>query len=59
MNALVYVYIDQGIHYGKNKVERNEKWKMEKATLGFRIYKIWQILKHLVGSFHKDLISEE
>ena len=21
------------------------KWKMEKATLGFRIYKIWQILK--------------
>ena len=28
------------------------KWKTEKATLGFRIYKIWQILKH----FSKQLI---
>ena len=27
------------------------KWKMEKANLGFCIYKIWQILKHLGGSF--------
>ena len=24
---------------------------MEKATLGFRIYKIWQILKHFIGTF--------
>ena len=26
---------------------------MEKATLGFRIYKIWQILKHFAGTFHR------
>ena len=26
---------------------------MEKATLGFRIYKIWQILKRFVGTFHR------
>jgi len=26
---------------------------MEKATLGFRIYKIWQILKRLAGTFHQ------
>ena len=26
---------------------------MEKATLGFRIYKIWQILKHFTGTFHR------
>ena len=24
---------------------------MEKATLGFRIYKIWPILKHFAGTF--------
>ena len=24
---------------------------MEKAILGFRIYKIWQILKHFAGTF--------
>ena len=24
---------------------------MEKATLGFRIYKIWQILKRFAGTF--------
>ena len=47
---LVYVDIDQGIHLGKNKVARN---KMEKASLGFRIYEKCQILKH------KPLISEE
>ena len=27
MNALVYVNIDQGIHYGKNQVAQNEKQK--------------------------------
>ena len=27
MNVLVYLNIDQGIHYGKNKVARNEKPK--------------------------------
>ena len=25
------------------------KWKMEKASLGFCIHKIWQILKHFAG----------
>ena len=29
VNALVYVDIDQGIHLGKNKVVRNEKWKKQ------------------------------
>ena len=28
---------------------------MEKATLGFHIYKIWQILKHFTGTFHQAL----
>ena len=28
-----------------------KKHKMEKATLGFRIYKIWQILKRFAGTF--------
>ena len=26
---------------------------MEKETLGFRIYKIWQILKHFAGTFRQ------
>ena len=26
---------------------------MEKATLGFRIYKIWLILKRFAGTFHQ------
>ena len=26
---------------------------MEKATLGFRIYKIWQILKRFAGTFRQ------
>ena len=26
---------------------------MEKATLGFCIYKIWQILKHFAGTFRR------
>ena len=50
MNALVYIDIDLGIHYGKNKV-LSMKLKMEKATLGFRIYKTWQILKRFAGTF--------
>ena len=29
------------------------KQKMKKATLGFRVYKIWQILKHFAGTFHQ------
>ena len=37
MNALVYVDIDQGIHYGKNKVARNEK---RKKLHGFSYAKI-------------------
>ena len=35
---------------------------MEKAILGFCIYKIWQILKHFAGVLkveNKPLISEE
>ena len=31
------------------------KWKMEKATLDFRIYKIWQILKYFVGTCHQSI----
>ena len=27
---------------------------MEKATLGFHIYKIWQILKHFAGTFCRE-----
>ena len=30
-----------------------QKWKMEKATLSFRIYKILQILKRFAGTFHR------
>ena len=41
--------IDQGIHYGK-KINLQE---MEKEPLGFRINKIWQILKHFAGTFHQ------
>ena len=26
---------------------------MEKAILGFHIYKIWQILKHFAGNFRR------
>ena len=26
---------------------------MEKATLGFRLYKIWQNLKRFAGTFHQ------
>ena len=26
---------------------------MEKATLGFRIYNIWHILKRFAGTFHR------
>ena len=49
MNALVYVDIGQGIHYGK-KVAQNEK-----HYVGFRIP-----LKRFAGTFHqvKSLISE-
>ena len=35
------------------KTLHNEIEKMEKATLGFRIYKIWQILKCFPRSFHQ------
>ena len=32
------------------------KWKMEKATLGFQIYKICQILKRFTGTFRRAQI---
>ena len=40
------------------KLQRNASkfdifYVYEKATLGFRIYKIWQILKHFAGTFHQ------
>ena len=41
MNALVYVDIDHGIHYGKNKVARNEKRKRT----------IWVFLFQKYGTF--------
>ena len=47
--------LDQGIHEGKNKVARNEKRK--KNYLGFRIPKVWQILKSFVGAFHQAQTS--
>ena len=50
MNALVYVDIDQGIHQGKNKVAQNEK---RKNYLGFLMSKVWQILQHFTGTFHR------
>ena len=40
-------------HLLGNKINYSTKWKMEKATLGFCIYKIWQILKPFTGSFHQ------
>ncbi len=51
MNALVYVEIDQGLHLGKNNVDemKNEKTKY----MGFRIPKIWKILKYFAGLFHQ------
>ncbi len=48
MNALDYVDIDQGIHWGINKVARNEK-----HYVSVHIPKIWQILKHFAGTFHQ------
>ena len=35
----------------KNKCSM--KWKTEKATLGFRKYKIWQILQRFAGTFRR------
>ena len=43
------VYVTMAFIRGKNKVARNERW--ENLTLGFRTYKIWQILKRFTGSF--------
>ena len=31
------------------------KIRNEKTTLGFRIFKLWQILKRFAGTFHKAL----
>ena len=50
MNAPVYVDIDQGTHYGKNKIAQNEK---SKKYVGFLMIKIWQILKDFARSFHQ------
>ena len=36
INTVVYVDIGQGIHRGKNKVTRNDKWK----DVGFLIHEI-------------------
>ena len=33
------------------KIKYSTKLKTEKATLGFCMYKIWQILKRLTGTF--------
>ena len=47
---LLYADIDQGIHKGKNKVEKNEN----KNLYGFsHVLKVWQILKYLVITFHQ------
>ena len=35
-------------------MQRSTKWK--KATLGFRIYKIWQILKRFARTFRSAQI---
>ena len=35
------------------KKESHFKSQMEKVNLGFRIYQIWQILKHFVRAFHQ------
>ena len=54
--------LDQGIHYGKNRIADIKKWKT-KELFDFLIQNIWQILKRFAGkSFHqayKNLISEE
>ena len=44
MNALVYDDIDEG---------SCTKCKTEKATSGFHMYKIWQILKRFAGIFRQ------
>ena len=49
MNALVCVYIDQGIHQGKNNVVRNEK----NNNMGFLMSKVWQILKRFARTFRR------
>ena len=41
----------------KRKKKHEMKWKMEKPTLGFGIYKIWQILMRFARSFHQALTS--
>ena len=52
MNALVYVDIDQGIHWGKNKVARNEK---RKKLRGFSYSKNMANFEafHYIGHFIK------
>ena len=49
MNALVYVEIDQGHSLGE-KIKLREM-ENEKNYAGFRIPKIWQILKHFPGIY--------
>ena len=41
----IYLLNDQGIHYGK-EIKLHE---MEKATFGFLIHKLWQMLKRFTG----------
>ena len=58
-NAHVYVNIDQGIHWGKNKVAQNKKRKKTSWVFVFQKYgKFWSVsLGHFIQ--HKPLISEE
>ena len=50
MNALVYDH--RPGHSLGEKIKLHEM-KNEKTTLGFHIPKVWQILKHLTGTFHQ------
>ena len=55
MNALFYVDIDKGIHQVKTKNIKQHEMKNGKNQLLFFVYlyRIWQILKHFAGTFHR------
>ena len=49
--AMLTIDIDQGIHWGKNKVARNENWKKQLWVLIFIKYdKFWS---GFAGTFHQ------
>ena len=50
VDALLYVNIDQGIHYNKSNVSRNENQKPKK---GFLIQKFGKNLKSFSTAFHQ------